>query len=105
MKKPWKDSGKEAQLFLKALQEKKETPLRAGLLAFRSIKDPRPFESVEVLSEKGDLAQAAANLFQAIRKLDKMHLDVLLAEPVPEKGIGLAIMDRLKKASGGKSLC
>ena len=60
-------------------------------------------ESGLVLSVKGDLGEAAANLFQAIRKLDKMHLDLILAEPVPEEGLGLAIMDRLRKASGGKN--
>ena len=37
-----------------------------------------------------------------MRKLDKMNLDWIVAEEVPEKGIGLAIMDRLKKASGGR---
>lgn len=61
-------------------------------------KDP-----VEVLSPKKDLRQAAARLFQAIRKLDKMHLDLIIAEPVPTQGLGLAIQDRLLKAAGGKT--
>ena len=30
-------------------------------------------------------------------------LDLIVAEPVPEEGIGLAIMDRLRKATGGKT--
>ena len=56
----------------------------------------------EILTEKKDLTEAASKLFQAIRKLDKMHLDWIAAEAVPEKGIGIAIMDRLTKASAGK---
>jgi L-threonylcarbamoyladenylate synthase len=87
------------------MQEKKQSPLRAGFLSFGPAKDLPGFESVQVLSEKSDPIEAAANLFQAIRKLDKMHLDMLVAEPTAEKGIGLAIMDRLRKASGGKILC
>ncbi len=36
-----------------------------------------------------------------MRKLDKINLDILVAEAVPERGLGLAIMDRLKKAAAG----
>ncbi len=75
---------------------------RIGLLVFDEKADASWFETVEVLSPKKDLHEAAANLFHAIRKLDKMNLDLIIAEMVPEKGIGLAIMDRLRKATGGK---
>jgi len=49
-----------------------------------------------LLSHPKDLRRAASNLFQAIRKLDKMNLRLIVAEKVPARGIGLAIMDRLK---------
>ncbi len=52
-----------------------------------------------VLSEDGDLKEAAANLFFALRKLDGMGLDVILAELVPEVGLGRAINDRLTRAA------
>jgi L-threonylcarbamoyladenylate synthase len=57
------------------------------------------FDHVEVLSKKGDFREAAANLFAAIRRLDAAKLDLILAEPVPEVGLGRAIMDRLRRAS------
>ena len=57
------------------------------------------FHHVEVLSKKGDLREAAANLFSAIRRLDALNLDLILAESVPEVGLGRAIMDRLRRAS------
>jgi len=57
----------------------------------------------ENLSPKGSLREAAANLFQAMRKLDKMKVDLIVAQSVPEAGVGLAVMDRLRKASGGKN--
>jgi L-threonylcarbamoyladenylate synthase len=73
---------------------------RIGFLAF---KEPNPFLKfihIEVLSKKGDLREAAANLFSSIRRLDALHLDLILAESVPETGLGRAIMDRLRRASG-----
>ena len=55
---------------------------------------------VEVLSSKGDLVESAANLFSSLHRLDRAGLDVIYAEPVPEVGLGRAIMDRLRKAAG-----
>jgi L-threonylcarbamoyladenylate synthase len=73
---------------------------RIGLLAFQEAKSFLPFIHVEVLSKKGDFREAAANLFSAIRRLDALNLDLILAESVPEAGLGRAIMDRLRRASG-----
>ncbi len=70
-----------------------------GLLAFQQERSHLKFIHVEVLSKKGDLREAAANLFAAIRRLDALNLDLILAEPVPEIGLGRAIMDRLLRAS------
>lgn len=50
----------------------------------------------------GDLYSIARNLFTALRGLDKTSVDVGLVEAVEEKGIGLAIMNRLRKACGGR---
>lgn len=72
--------------------------LKAGLLSFRGSQNQFHFKNVEVLSESGDLYQAASNLFSALHRLDVAALDIIYAETVPEKGIGMAIMDRLKKA-------
>lgn len=72
---------------------------KVGLLAFDKISPSLKFIHVEVLSKKGDLREAAANLFSSIRRLDALHLDLILAESVPETGLGRAIMDRLRRAS------
>jgi L-threonylcarbamoyladenylate synthase len=72
---------------------------KAGLLAFREPSKGRAFDHTEVLSRKGDFREAAANLFAAIRRLDALDLDVIVAEAVPEIGLGGAIMDRLRRAS------
>jgi L-threonylcarbamoyladenylate synthase len=51
------------------------------------------------LSEIGDLHEAARNLFAAMRKLDADHHSVIIAEFVPDYGLGRAINDRLKRAA------
>ena len=60
-----------------------------------SISPERQFS----LSDCGDLKEAAANLFAAMRKLDDTDATVILAEWMPEIGLGRAINDRLKRAS------
>jgi len=70
-----------------------------GLLLFQEPKDNLKSHSVEILSTKGDLREAAANLFAAIRRLDALNLDLIVAEPIPEVGLGRAIMDRLRRAA------
>lgn len=52
-----------------------------------------------VLSFHADLHEAAKNLFQYLHELDEMNADLILAESVPDTGIGRAINDRLKKAA------
>jgi len=72
---------------------------RVGLLCLQRPPQAEQFVCVEELSPSGDLEQAAANLYAALRRLDQMALDLILAHPLPEVGMGRAIMDRLRKAS------
>jgi len=48
----------------------------------------------------GDLYEAAKNLYDALRRLDKLGVDIGVVPAIEERGIGLAIMNRLRKASG-----
>jgi L-threonylcarbamoyladenylate synthase len=57
------------------------------------------FFAIEVLSVSGDLREAARNLFAALRRLDALGLDRLYAEPCDKQGLGLAIMDRLRRCA------
>jgi L-threonylcarbamoyladenylate synthase len=68
-----------------------------GLLAFQT---PIPgFAASRILSPSGDLKEAAAHLFEFLHELDALQLRGIVAEPVPEVGLGAAIMDRLRRAS------
>lgn len=52
-----------------------------------------------VLAPGGDLREAAKNLFAAMRELDNSGADLIIAETVPEEGLGRAINDRLRRAA------
>jgi L-threonylcarbamoyladenylate synthase len=72
---------------------------RVGLLTLVPLHRLLAYASVEVLSDSGDMREAAANLFAALRRLDSQGLDRIVAHPVPEIGLGAAIMDRLRRCS------
>lgn len=72
---------------------------KAGTIAFRAPIPGIPEERQLVLSPAGDLAEAARNLFAGMRRLDAQGLDVILAELLPEQGLGRAINDRLRRAA------
>jgi L-threonylcarbamoyladenylate synthase len=79
--------------------EKNPTPRskKTGLLAFSAPREG--FAQTEILSATSDLREAAANLYGAMRRLDEAGLDLIVAEEIPESGIGAAIMERLRKAA------
>lgn len=52
------------------------------------------------LSAKGDLREAAANLFRMLREADRTKPKGIAVSPIPETGLGEAINDRLKRAAG-----
>ncbi len=54
---------------------------------------------VRFLSESGDLGEVAANLFSILYEADRSGYDVIAVMPVPEEGLGRAIMNRLRKAA------
>ena len=72
---------------------------RVGLLAWNPIESGKNFAVVRCLSEHQDLRQAAANLFRYLRELDAFDVDLIVAEQVPDRGLGAAIMDRLRRAA------
>ncbi len=55
------------------------------------------------LSRAGDLAEAAANLYSGLRRLDASGVSVIAVAPIPPFGLGEAIMDRLRRAAAPRS--
>ena len=70
----------------------------AGLF-FVENKTDYKFEKIEILSETGEIHEAAANLFRHLYSLESSGVDLILVESITEDGLGMAIMDRLRKAT------
>jgi L-threonylcarbamoyladenylate synthase len=77
----------------------REENQRVGLLAWNPVKSAKDFAAVRCLSERQDFREAATNLFRYLRELDQSDLDLIIAERVPLRGLGAAIMDRLQRAA------
>jgi len=74
--------------------------VRAGeaLLAFGPAM-PNCAAATLNLSPSGDLVEAAANLFSALRALDAAGAQAIAVMPIPHAGLGEAINDRLQRAA------
>ena len=78
---------------------KKHLGKRIGILTFKNnIKDDSITTQI-ALSQKGDLAEAASNLYDAMHDLDHQNLDIIIAERFPDFGLGKSINDRLQRAT------
>jgi L-threonylcarbamoyladenylate synthase len=71
---------------------------QAGLLAFGDSCH-HGFLSTQNLSPSGDLKEAAVNLFGYMHTMDESDVAFIVVEPIPEIGVGIAVMDRIRKAS------
>lgn len=71
---------------------------RMGLLLFKDSIEAVRAEQQEILSATGSLEEAAKNLYAALHRLDKLQLDLIIAERFPDQGLGKTINDRLQRA-------
>ncbi|MGO4817443.1 L-threonylcarbamoyladenylate synthase [Flavobacterium sp. W22_SRS_FP1] len=72
---------------------------RIGLLLFKDKVESTSLIHQEVLSVKGDLKEAASNLYAAMHRLDMKKLDMIVAEQFPDFELGKSINDRLERAT------
>jgi len=75
---------------------------KVGVLATDETVSHYRANVVKSLGSRSDLAGIAKNLFRLLREFDLENVDVIIAEGVPPKGLGLAVLNRLRKASGYK---
>jgi L-threonylcarbamoyladenylate synthase len=81
-----------------------EAGKRYGLLSYRGdamdgFLPSAPWAAIEILSPgSGKIIEAAVRFYALLRRLDEMGLDAIVAEPLPEHGIGLALNERLRRA-------
>lgn len=76
--------------------------LRLGLIALgptEGLLAKYKFEKITALSTSGSLEDACSKLYATLREMDTAQLDLIVVQSCAESGIGLAIMDRLKRAA------
>lgn len=76
-----------------------EDTSKIGYLGFDKFNPTIPLENQLLLSPSRDLSEAAKNLFAFMRLLDARGFDKIYTELLPEKGLGRAINDRIKRAT------
>jgi L-threonylcarbamoyladenylate synthase len=75
---------------------------KVGVLATDETAAYYRADAVKSLGSRSDLVVIAKNLFKLLREFDLEGVDVIIAEGIPAEGLGLAVMNRLRKASGYK---
>lgn len=76
------------------VQEFRRKGLKVGVMATEEHEADAFFHLGKTVEE------AARNIFRALRELDKAGVDVIIAEGIEERGLGFAVMNRLRKAAG-----
>ncbi|MDP4088309.1 MAG: L-threonylcarbamoyladenylate synthase [Bacillota bacterium] len=72
---------------------------RVGIMVTDETFDAYPVGDIVSLGSRKMLETVAQNLFETLRELDDRQVDIILSESFEEKGLGIAIMNRLKKAA------
>ena len=70
-----------------------------ALICWGPVRHLKKFLIVRSLSETRDLRIAAQRLFSLLREMDRLNIQQIYIEPVPEIGLGKAIMNRIRRAS------
>ena len=70
----------------------------------KELKELLPQELMADYGHQGNLPAIAANIYEALRSFDEKEADILLGEGTTSEGLGLAIMNRLHKASGFRTI-
>ena len=77
---------------------------KVGLVVSYEVAEKLQHENTAIYGNQEDLLTIASDIYECLRFFDDKDVDIILAEGTTDKGIGLAIMNRLHKASGFNSI-
>ncbi|SJZ48319.1 L-threonylcarbamoyladenylate synthase [Selenihalanaerobacter shriftii] len=77
-----------------------EEGLNVGVMATKENSDSYTKSQVKVMGNRSNLMEISSNIFRLLREFDEMEVDIILVEGLSTIGLGLAIMNRLRKAAG-----
>jgi len=92
------------EVFRLALEYKVQG-FKVGIMAKEENQNKYNGFEVKIIGKGTELEICAANLFAILRSFDKERFEIIIAEGLEERGLGLAIMERLKKAAAPKYEC
>ena len=97
-----------AAAFRREVEKRQDAGETVGLVVSAEMRaalhDLVPPTLMAIYGAQGDLVAMAAHLYEALRYFDDKAVDALLGEGVAPEGLGVAIMNRLEKASGGRRI-
>lgn len=98
------DKQKRQAAFGKLICDYEQKGLKVGLLISQEVAQVVDHENTYIYGKQDDLARIASEIYEGLRFFDDKEVDIILAEGTTSEGIGLAIMNRLHKASGFNSI-
>lgn len=75
---------------------------KVGVLVTAELAELLSIKDIVILGSRNNLLEISSNLFDKLREFDKLKVDIILSEGIEEEGIGVGIMNRMKKAAGNK---
>lgn len=91
-----------AEWFKKAVSEDEKAGIKSVILAAKEHIQEYGLDNAIPYGSIKDVSEVASNIFRLFRECDGMGADRIYVEAVPKEGIGLAVMNRIEKAAGGK---
>lgn len=88
----------------KQAAERQSAGQRVGILTFDENRNEYPAGEVLSLGPANDLTVAGRRLYDSLRLFDARGVQAIWAEAIPEEGVGVALMNRLLKAAGGRAI-
>jgi len=94
------DSPVQTEEVLRTVAEVSAGGKNVGILAKQEHEGSYRMFATKILGPQNDTRTCASRLFHLLREFDDDEVDIIVAEAIGEKGLGLAVMNRLKKAAG-----
>lgn len=94
------NKSKSVEKIQELVQNYKKENKKVAVLALKDTEKQYSADYVISLGDEDNNIEVAHNLFEALRSCDDFGVDIILSHSVKEEGIGIAIMNRLKKAAG-----
>ena len=74
--------------------------IKTGVIATKQTKDMYKCDNILIIGSLNNIEEIASNLFDVLRRCDSLEISQVFVEAFDEDGVGMAIMNRLKKAAG-----